>query len=501
MTFLRTNKTTKKSTIQLLSQINANYAIACLYSEFAGKRKTKEKYYYQIMTSKTRKARDRPAKKRITGRISHSDTSSQIRSSRCKRANTLYQRQSCDSISIPQLVYELLTIDKYNHETKRFPSSKRRFGTHCQKTQNSHERQRLSYETVDHRDDSESTQMSECTLDSKPTSIDSLTEATDAANSSAPTSSANSSVSNVSVEPITLANSLNSAKALFRKRSLVQLINSYIKAGVEEGKRQAKKYIRKALSFGVRSGYLIPTDRQGNILRVCPTLDTQSWSWRRSDTESRQRRRIARRGGKTPRLTTIADRKAMRRGIPQDKSFRNMDDRRMASRSRHKKQSTLNPATSLSTRENKPKKSPGKSLRERNKLKAFARKNNKINSAVNNNKREQQQKMDDNGNIKKPVKRQRTSFSSKCALNDREPVEKSYKNVSGKDCDQHKSNEDNYRAERQKSMSSQEDRSRMEKRKTEENINDNKTESKNSSDDDNDKRSEKGSMEHELQYD
>lgn len=109
--------------------------------------------------------------------------------------------------------------------------------------------------------------------------------------------------------------------------------------------------------------------------------------------------------------------------------------------------------------------------------------------------------MDDNGNIKKPVKRQRTSFSSKCALNDREPVEKSYKNVSGKDCDQHKSNEDNYRAERQKSMSSQEDRSRMEKRKTEENINDNKTESKNSSDDDNDKRSEKGSMEHELQYD
>lgn len=115
LTFLRTNKTTKKSTIQLLSQINANYAIACLYSEFAGKRKTKEKYYYQIMTSKTRKARDRPAKKRITGRISHSDTSSQIRSSRCKRANTLYQRQSCDSISIPQLVYELLTIDKYNH--------------------------------------------------------------------------------------------------------------------------------------------------------------------------------------------------------------------------------------------------------------------------------------------------------------------------------------------------------------------------------------------------
>lgn len=141
------------------------------------------------------------------------------------------------------------------------------------------------------------------------------------------------------------------------------------------GKRQAKKYIRKALSFGVRSGYLIPTDRQGNVLRVCPTLDTRSWSWRRADTESRQRRRIARRGGKTRRLTTVADRKAMRRGIPRDKSLRNG---RIASKRRYRKQPAQSPARSLITRENSRRKSPGKSLRERIKPKVFAIKDRSV---------------------------------------------------------------------------------------------------------------------------
>lgn len=118
-------------------------------------------------------------------------------------------------------------------EAKRFPSSER-FETRYRRMQNSHEQQRL-YEAVDRYDGSESIQVPEYTIESGPSSIDSLTEATDAVNSSAPSSSGNSSVSNVSMEPIKLANSLNSAKALFRKRSLVQLINNYIKAGIEEG--------------------------------------------------------------------------------------------------------------------------------------------------------------------------------------------------------------------------------------------------------------------------
>jgi len=145
------------------------------------------------------------------------------------------------------------------------------------------------------------------------------------------------------------------------------------------GKRQAKKYIRKALSFGVRSGYLIPTDRQGNMLRVCPTLDTQSWNWRRADTESRQRRRIARQG-KT-RLITIADRKAMRRGILRDKSL-HMDNKRMALKKRYRMQAVQSPARSLSMWENNLRKSPDKSLCERSKLKAFARKNRLINNFI-----------------------------------------------------------------------------------------------------------------------
>lgn len=116
-------------------------------------------------------------------------------------------------------------------EVNRFPSLERFERTHPQRMQESYERQN---EAVD-RDGSESVQVPEYTIESRHTSIDNLMEATDAANSSAPTSSANSSVSNVSMEPITLVNSLNSARALFRKRSLVQLINNYIKAGIEEG--------------------------------------------------------------------------------------------------------------------------------------------------------------------------------------------------------------------------------------------------------------------------
>lgn len=133
------------------------------------------------------------------------------------------------------------------------------------------------------------------------------------------------------------------------------------------GKRQAKKYIRKALSFGVRSGYLIPTDRQGNVLRVCSTLDTQSWGWRPTNTEARQNRRIARQG--KVRLTTVADRKAMRRGIPRDKSLHNVDDGRTAS----KRRTRLVPARNLNTRESKSslrKFYEDKALHEKNRPKA-----------------------------------------------------------------------------------------------------------------------------------
>jgi len=98
----------RKSIIQLLYQVVANYACFCDVE-------MKAKYHYQIMASSKRKTRNQPIKKRITGRISHFDTRSRIRSTCCKRASTPYQRQPYDSINIPQLVYELLTIDKYNH--------------------------------------------------------------------------------------------------------------------------------------------------------------------------------------------------------------------------------------------------------------------------------------------------------------------------------------------------------------------------------------------------
>lgn len=126
----------------------------------------------------------------------------------------------------------------------------------------------------------------------------------------------------------------------------------------------------------------------------------------------------------------------------------------------------------------------------------------KINNTINN-KREQTR--DDDGNIKKSVKRRRTPFSAKRAENDHEPVEESYKDrerLSERNRDQYKSNEDNYRAERRKSTSSQEDESKIEKQKSEANINDNidcdRIESRNFDNDDNDRKSEKGSVEHDA---
>lgn len=77
-------------------------------------RHPEEKYHYKIMASSKGKAKDRPKKREIRERISRPDIRSRVKSTRRKRANTPYRRQPYGSVSIPQLVYELLTIDKYN---------------------------------------------------------------------------------------------------------------------------------------------------------------------------------------------------------------------------------------------------------------------------------------------------------------------------------------------------------------------------------------------------
>lgn len=67
----------------------------------------------------------------------------------------------------------------------------------------------------------------------------------------------------------------------------------------------------------------------------------------------------------------------MRRGIPQDKSPHNVDDKRIASRRRYRTQLTQSPARSLRTRERK---SSGK--RESNKSKAIVRKNRLVDNFI-----------------------------------------------------------------------------------------------------------------------
>lgn len=135
------------------------------------------------------------------------------------------------------------------------------------------------------------------------------------------------------------------------------------------GKRQAKKYICKALSFGVKSGYLIPANRQGNMLRVCPTLTSS----RGTDVESRLKRRIARRG--EIRLTTIDDRKAMRRGIPRIRSRNNIPANMTISKRRYRGSHPQSPVRSLSPREGSSRKSldDESTSREKNRVKIAAK--------------------------------------------------------------------------------------------------------------------------------
>ncbi|KAK1132861.1 hypothetical protein K0M31_014229 [Melipona bicolor] len=203
---------------------------------------------------------------------------------RRRYVNRQYRKRP--DIAHREMVYRLLN-DKHNQakvQNRASGSKGDRYHGRTRKYQNTRE---YSYDSSPSIDYSEYTK-------SVATSVENLS--TDVANSSAASSSENSSVSNVSVKPIVLAKSIDNTRALLKKKSLVQVINNYIKAGIEEGKRQAKKYIRKALSFGVKSGYLIPTDPQGQVIRVSPTLITS----KRSDVESRKRRKRARRGEEDP---------------------------------------------------------------------------------------------------------------------------------------------------------------------------------------------------------
>ncbi|XP_076666393.1 uncharacterized protein LOC143367986 [Andrena cerasifolii] len=245
--------------------------------------------------------------------------------------------QAHSPINVPELVYRLLNGDEHNqvgpiYGTGLKPASIRTFllrigcttpttlggidvpsgGRGSRGTAEFREKMRKyqnhrepSYDTASLRETSVSIDGSGCTQ-SVTTSMENMSRVLEATNSSG---SENSSVSNVSVEPITLANSIDNTRALLKKKSLVQIINNYIKAGIEEGKRQAKKYIRKALSFGVKSGYLIPADPQGQLIRVSPTLAETS----RSNAESRKKRRRARKGEDED---PFDGRKERRRGTP-----------------------------------------------------------------------------------------------------------------------------------------------------------------------------------------
>ncbi|XP_053985556.1 uncharacterized protein LOC128879983 [Hylaeus volcanicus] len=223
-----------------------------------------------------------------------------------KRAELPRRLQTRQPIDTLELFYRLLNDGKHNEGKRgRVSLGRDRFRGKMRKYENHRD---TSYDTSSCHDSTDSMEESEYTK-SGATSTENLSRVMDATNSSWATGSENSSVSNTSVEPITLGSSINNTRSLLKKKSLVQIINNYIKAGIEEGKRQAKKYIRKALSFGMKSGYLIPADPDGQVIRVSPTLVES----RRSDPELRRKRRRARKGEEEP---PYVNRKDRRRGTP-----------------------------------------------------------------------------------------------------------------------------------------------------------------------------------------
>ncbi|XP_078039125.1 uncharacterized protein LOC144471178 [Augochlora pura] len=212
-----------------------------------------------------------------------------------KRPEVSRRVQTNRSIDVPELVYRLLNTDKHNQGMipgqKGGKRSKDDRALYREKIRKYRDLGEVSDDTSFVHESSASRSGTEYTK-SGATSMENLSRVMEVTNSSWASGSGNSSVSNASMEPIAPTNSIDNTRALLKKKSLVQIINNYIKAGIEEGKRHAKRYIRKALSFGVKSGYLIPTDPKGQMIRIAPTLVES----RRSNPESRKRRRRARQG-------------------------------------------------------------------------------------------------------------------------------------------------------------------------------------------------------------
>lgn len=98
----------------------------------------------------------------------------------------------------------------------------------------------------------------------------------------------------------------------------------------------------------MKSGYLIPADPQGQVIRVSPTLaDT-----RRSNAESRKKRRRARKGEDED---PFADRKERRRGTPplatKRKPRREVTPEVVVPRKRRKTSASRKPRTNLNATE------------------------------------------------------------------------------------------------------------------------------------------------------
>ncbi|XP_043480385.1 uncharacterized protein MAL13P1.304-like [Leptopilina heterotoma] len=92
------------------------------------------------------------------------------------------------------------------------------------------------------------------------------------------------------------ADSKKGIKNLMRRKSLVEIINNYIKNGIKEDMKKEKRYIKEALSFGVNAGYLRPLDNSGHLLEVSSELPGIMLNDMKDTVTERRRRKNMRRG-------------------------------------------------------------------------------------------------------------------------------------------------------------------------------------------------------------
>ncbi|XP_033216847.1 uncharacterized protein LOC117172756 [Belonocnema kinseyi] len=125
---------------------------------------------------------------------------------------------------------------------------------------------------------------------------DNLSESTAMESATPRPSSAFSNASTFCSEPPVPVDSKQGVKDLLKRNSLIEILNNYIKIGIKADEQRAKSYMKKAISFGLKSGFLRPVDNSGHLLEITSELSGIKVNVKRDIVADRKRRKNMRRG-------------------------------------------------------------------------------------------------------------------------------------------------------------------------------------------------------------